>query len=187
MRQQSCRVVKAKVEVAYNDWICKGTLFSRNPFYQRKRIVARIVSSRKREHWMQEDKMQVMSIDESTFSIRPKKFRCMFGGMVERGGLQKFIVPTFKSGYKSVSLWLGSHCVDARPQLRRSHTCRTSIDSHVFLSVTTSTTGSPHLYFCISLIFSLRFRSYLGKFNLNRLLYDQLWYLFDSRLCMPSW
>ncbi len=77
------------------------------PFLSKKNIDARIPWARTHQDWTLDQWGQVAFTDESSFTVRPTKNRLRVWRLRGTRLHQRHIVPTFKSGYQSVSVWGG--------------------------------------------------------------------------------
>lgn len=106
------------------------------PFLSKKNIAARIIWARTHEHWTQKQWANVMFTDESSFTVRPKKNRMHVWRHRGQRLRTKFMVATFKSGYKTVSVWGGFSLRGRTPLVGiigsfDSNTYRVIIDNHI--------------------------------------------------------
>ena len=106
------------------------------PFLYKKNIAQRIVWVRNHEYWTQTQWFNVMYTDESSFSVRLKKNCLLVWRHHGQRMCQQYTVPTFKSGYQTVSVW-GWFSLSGCPPLFRtvgsfdSETYRVIVDNHI--------------------------------------------------------
>ncbi len=84
-------------------------------FQSKRSISNRIQWALIHNDWKQPEWSNVMFTDESCFSVRPKKNRlyvCRYKGQKY---LQQHIIPSFKSGYQTESVWGGFSCNGRTP------------------------------------------------------------------------
>ena len=106
------------------------------PFLSKKNISARIQWARVHEEWKLEQWGQVAFTDESCFTVRPTKNRLRVWRHRGTRLNPRYIVPTFKSGYQSVSVWGGFSMRGRTPLVGTigsftQHTYRSIIDGHI--------------------------------------------------------
>ncbi len=106
------------------------------PFPSKKNMSARVVWGRTHKDWTLEQWANVMFTDESCFTVRPVKNRLRVWRHNGHRLNSKHIVPTFKSGYQSMSVW-GGFSLRGRTTLVGTigsfdrHTYRVIIDNHI--------------------------------------------------------
>ena len=106
------------------------------PFLSKKNMSARVVWGRTHKEWTLEQWANVVFTDESCFTLRPLKNLLRVWRYDGHRLNSKQIVPTFKSGYQSVSVW-GSFSLRGHTALVRTigsfdrDTYQVIIDNHI--------------------------------------------------------
>ena len=106
------------------------------PFLSKKNVTRRVLWARMHENWILEQWSQVAFTDESSFAWRLRQNRLYVRRVRGKRLHQNYIVPTFKSGYQTVSVWGCFSMKGRRPLFGviRSFTqttYRVIIDNHV--------------------------------------------------------
>ena len=106
------------------------------PFLSKKNIDARILWARTHKNWSLNQWGKVAFTDESCFTVRPTRNRLRVWRLRGTRLIQENFVPTFKSGYQSVSVWGGFSIHGRTPLVGTTgsfdrHTYRTIIDNHI--------------------------------------------------------
>ena len=106
------------------------------PYLSTKNIAARVLWARTHQNWKHEEWKNVMFTDELCFSVRPMKNKLHVRRKKGKSLHQKFVVPTFKSGYLTISVWGGFSFSRRTPLVGTvgtfiQHTHRAIIDAHV--------------------------------------------------------
>ena len=75
------------------------------PFLRKKNISARIKWAMMHKNWTLNQWSKVAFTDEASFTVRPMRNRLKVWRHRGKGMLPNNIVPTFKSGYQTISVW----------------------------------------------------------------------------------
>ena len=106
------------------------------PFKTPQHLLSRLQWARKHEAWTDDEWKHVMFTDESTFTVRPASNRLRVWRKQGERWMQRHTVPTFKSGYQTVSVWGGFSKLGRTPLVGivghfNQFTYRSIIDAHV--------------------------------------------------------
>ena len=106
------------------------------PFISKKNLRSRLNWAHDHKNWTDLQWKTVLFTDESCFSVRPMKNRLKVWKKKGQDLAMKHIVPTFKSGYLSVSVWGGFSSKGRTPLVGTigsfdSNTYRSIIDNHI--------------------------------------------------------
>ena len=88
------------------------------PYLTKKHVASRLNWAVTRRNWMVTDWGNVMFSDESSFTIRPTKLRARVWRKEGTRYNPDNLVPTFKSGYVSLSVWGGFSMYGRTPLVR---------------------------------------------------------------------
>ena len=106
------------------------------PFISTKIMASRILWARTHKDWTLSQWSNVLFTDESSFSVRPLKNRLRVWRHKGCRLQHRHVVPTFKSGHKTVSVWGGFSMLGRTPLVATvgkfdQHTYRSIIDAHI--------------------------------------------------------
>ena len=110
------------------------------PYFSKSNIAKRIIWASTHQHWTVQQWSNVVFTDDSSFTDRPTKNRLRVRRHRGQRLAARYIVPTFKSGFQTVSVWAVFSMHGRTPLVCtvggfNQHSYRAIIDSHILAFV----------------------------------------------------